>query len=83
MADGSLEVVGAAHAQVMAGIAGNEAGFGQTRIKIEFLAEFRLGQVDLLRRLDGLDRLVGNGGTNRDGNGQGRDERMNLHYLTP
>jgi hypothetical protein len=39
VADRGLEVVGAAHRQVVAGVAGDEAGLGQARVEVQLLAE--------------------------------------------
>ncbi|MPN15678.1 hypothetical protein SDC9_163012 [bioreactor metagenome] len=84
VADRGLDVVGAAHRQVVAGVARNEAGLGQARIEIELLAQFDQCRVADLGRLDGLDRfLVGSLGGNMQGdpgkNDQGAELKAVFH----
>ncbi|CUK13187.1 Uncharacterised protein [Achromobacter sp. 2789STDY5608615] len=58
VADRRLQVVGAAHAQVVAGITGDRAGARQARVEEQLLAQLHLGRVLDHRRLDRLDRFL-------------------------
>src|SRR5690606_11548965 len=72
MADRRRQVVAATHAQVVAGVAGQEAGLRQTRVEPEFLAEFHHAGIQALWWLNRLDRLLrGSGRDKQQGRGPG------------
>ncbi|MNN23376.1 hypothetical protein D3C81_1367720 [compost metagenome] len=58
VADRGRQVVAAARAQVVAGVAGDDAGLGQARVEEQLLAQFDLGRLGDLGRFDRLDRFV-------------------------
>lgn len=59
MPDGGGQIVTAAHAQVVARVAGNKTGLGQARVEEQLLAQLDLGGVSDFRRLHRQDRLAG------------------------
>jgi hypothetical protein len=77
--DGGLQVVAAAHGQVVAAVAGDEARLGQAGIEPQLLAQFHHGRVLDHGRRDGLDgflRALCMGGQCQEGGrgGQGCNE---------
>jgi len=62
MPDGGGQIVAAAHAQVVARVAGNEAGLGQAWVEEQLLAQFDLVGIGDLRRLYRQYGLIGGGG---------------------
>jgi hypothetical protein len=59
IANGSLQVIGATHGQVVAGVAGDETRLGKAGVEKELLAQFHHRGLRDLCWLNGLDRLVG------------------------
>lgn len=56
--DGCRQVVRAAHAQVVAGVAGNESGSRQTRVEEQLFSQFNQRRIGDVVGLDLLDRFV-------------------------
>src|SRR5450830_2086123 len=86
MAYRGLDVVRAAHAQVVAAIAGNKARARQARVKKQFLAQFDHRRIGYLGGGDRLDRFLF-GGVQDAAEGQAGDEEEGgegaAHSLTP
>jgi hypothetical protein len=69
MADRARQVVGAAGGEVVAAVAGDEAGLREARVEIELLAELDESRIAGLGGGDGLDGLVAAGGAGMGGRG--------------
>jgi hypothetical protein len=83
VADGGLEVVGAAHGKVVAAVAGNEPGLGEAGIEIEFLAQFHQGRVVRLGGLDRLDGFLVGGVNQRRPEDEAGQQDASLHSYLP